>query len=158
MAMNPDLRLSPSFTLADLIRSATADKRGLDNAPPENLLPNLRRLAQGLETIQSLLGQPLEVSSGYRSPALNVAVGGTATSQHCRGLAADFVCPGYGPPLAIAQALAASTLDYDQAILEFGNWIHVSFTASPRKRLLTIYDSREGYLDGLVDRDGTRIA
>lgn len=157
MAIDPDLPLSASFALADLIRSETADQRGLDNTPPEDLLPNLRRLAEGLEAIQTLLGQPLAISSGYRCPELNVAVGGTPTSQHCQGLAADFVCPGFGPPLAIAQALAASGLDYDQAILEFGDWIHVSFTASPRKRLLTIYDSKQGYLDGLVDRDGTRI-
>lgn len=158
MAITPDLSLSPSYTLADLIRSETAQERRLDNTPPEDLLPNLRRLAAGLEAIQALLGQPLEISSAYRSPELNTAVGGTATSQHCQGLAADFVCPGFGPPLEIAQALAASALDYDQAILEFGNWIHVSFCASPRKRLLTIYDSKQGYLDGLVDRDGRRIA
>ena len=104
-----------------------------------------------------MLGAPLEISSGYRSPELNTAVGGTVASQHCQGLAADFVCPDFGEPMAIAQALAASDLDYDQAILEFGKWIHVSFTARPRKRLLTIYDSKEGYLDGLIDRDGTRI-
>ena len=157
MSIDPDLALSPGFALADLIRSETAQRRGLDNTPPADLLPNLQRLAQGLERIQSLLGAPLEVSSGYRSPELNTAVGGTATSQHCQGLAADFVCPGFGDPLAIAQALAASDIDYDQVILEFGKWIHVSFTARPRKRLLTIYDPNEGYLDGLVDRDGTRF-
>ena len=157
MSLDPDHALSPGFTLADLIRSETAQKRGIDNTPPAELLPNLQRLAEGLDRIQALLGAPLEISSGYRSPELNTAVGGTATSQHCQGLAADFVCPGFGEPMSIAQALAASDLDYDQAILEFGKWIHVSFTASPRKRLLTIYDSNEGYLDGLVDRDGTRI-
>ena len=158
MSIDPDHVLSPGFTVADLIRSETAQKRGIDNSPPADLLPNLRRLACGLDRIQSLLGAPLEISSGYRSPELSAAIGGTLTSQHCQGLAADFVCPGFGEPMAIAQALAASDLDYDQAILEFGKWIHVSFTASPRKRLLTIYDSNEGYLDGLVDRDGIRIA
>ncbi|HLU77914.1 MAG TPA: D-Ala-D-Ala carboxypeptidase family metallohydrolase [Burkholderiales bacterium] len=158
MLSNPSRRLSQYFTLAQLTRSETARQRGIDNTPPAALLSNLERLAAGLDAVQALLGHPLEISSAYRCPALNEAVGGTAHSQHCQGLAADFVCPGYGEPPAVAQAIATSALDFDQCILEFGRWVHLSFSPTPRRRLLSIYSSREGYLDGLIDAGGTRLA
>jgi hypothetical protein len=145
-------RLSRYYTLARLTHSDTARERGIDNTPPASLLPNLRRLARGLDRIRLLLGHPLDISSGYRSPALNAAVGGARNSQHSQGLAADFGCPGFGPPLAVARALRDSGIAFDTVIYEFEEWIHVSFTAAPRRRMLTIYDAKEGYLDGLVDR------
>ena len=80
-----------------------------------------------------------------------LAVGGARNSQHAQGFAADFTCPGFGPPLAIARAVRDSTIVFDTVILEFDEWIHVSFTATPRRRVLTIYDAKEGYLDGLLD-------
>jgi zinc D-Ala-D-Ala carboxypeptidase len=144
-------RLSRYYTLARLVHSDTARERDIDNAPPPALVPNLRRLARGLDRIRLLLGHPLDVSSGYRSPALNAAVGGALNSQHAQGLAADFTCPDFGPPLAIARALRDSAIAFDTMILEFDEWIHVSFTATPRRRVLTIYDAAEGYLDGLLD-------
>lgn len=151
-------KLSRHFTLAQLTRSDTARRRGIDNTPPEDLLPNLRRLAAGLDEVRDLLGHPLRITSGYRCPALNEAVGGTARSQHSQGQAADFICPGFGGPLQIAQAIAASSIDFDQCILEFDSWVHLSFSPTPRRRVLTIYSSAAGYLDGLVDSLGTRLA
>jgi zinc D-Ala-D-Ala carboxypeptidase len=148
-ARNP--RLSRYFTLARLVASDTARSRGIDNTPPDALLPNLRLLARGLDRVRLLLRQPLEISSGYRCPDLNAAVGGAPNSQHAQGLAVDFTCPGFGPPLAVARALRESEIAFDQCIYEFSEWIHLSFSAAPRRRVLTIYDSREGYLDGLVD-------
>lgn len=156
MLSNPR-KLSQHFTLAQLIHSDTARQRGIDNTPPAALLANLQRLAAGLDAVQTLLGHPLDISSAYRCPRLNEAVGGTAQSQHCQGLAADFVCPGFGEPLDVAQAIAASTVDFDQCILEFGRWVHLSFSPTPRRRLLSIYSGDEGYLDGLVDAGGTRL-
>jgi hypothetical protein len=144
-------RLSRYYTLVRLVHSDTARERGIDNVPPAELIPNLRLLARGLDRIRLLLGHPLDISSGYRSPALNAAVGGARNSQHSQGLAADFTCPGFGPPLAIARAVRNSTIAFDTVILEFDEWVHVSFTAAPRRRLLTIYDAKEGYLDGLLD-------
>jgi hypothetical protein len=144
-------RLSRYYTLARLTLSDTARERGIDNTPPPGLIPNLRLLARGLDRIRLLLGHPLDISSGYRSPMLNAAVGGARNSQHSQGFAADFTCPGFGPPLAIARAVRDSTLAFDTVILEFDEWIHVSFTATPRRRVLTIYDAKEGYLDGLLD-------
>jgi hypothetical protein len=146
-------RLSRYYTLARLVHSDTARERGIDNAPPPALIGNLRLLARGLDRIRRLLGYPLDISSGYRSPALNAAVGGAPNSQHAQGLAADFTCPGFGSPLAVARALRDSAVPFDTLIYEFEEWIHVSFTPTPRRRVLTIYDATEGYLDGLLDRD-----
>jgi hypothetical protein len=148
-ARNP--RLSRYFTLARLVASDTARSCGIDNMPPDALLPNLRLLARGLDRVRLLLGHPLEISSGYRCPELNAAVGGVPHSQHALGLAVDFTCPAFGPPLAIARAVRDSEIVFDQCIYEFSEWIHLSFSAAPRRRVLTIYDSSEGYLDGLVD-------
>lgn len=151
-------RLSRYHTLAELLHSDTAREHRIDNNPPPELRPNLERLAQGLDQVRELLGHPLEISSGYRSPELNAAVGGTGTSQHCQGLACDFVCPAFGAPLEIAQAIGASDIEFDQCILEYGRWVHLSFSSTPRRRTLTIYSSSEGYLEGLYDTDRTRIA
>lgn len=150
--------LSPNFTLAQLVRSETAASRGIDNAPPPEVMDNLMRLARGLEQVQSLLGHALDVSSAYRCPELNSIVGGSPTSQHVLGQAADFDCPGFGTPLEVASAIASSDIRYDQVILEFARWVHISFSAAPRTRVLTINDSAQGYLAGLWDREGRRLA
>jgi zinc D-Ala-D-Ala carboxypeptidase len=157
--MNTDAeRLSRHHTLTELIASETARERGIDNRPGLRELDNLRRLAAGLDAVRDLLGHPLDISSGYRSPALNAAVGGVAGSQHTQGLAADFTCASFGSPLAVAQAIAASDIAFDQCILEFGRWVHLSFAADPRGRVLTIASTREGYREGLWDSDGRRVA
>lgn len=145
-------RLSRFHTLAQLIHSDTARACGLDNEPPPALLGNLRRLAHGLDEVRTLLGHPLRITSGYRSPALNALVGGTPESQHTQGLAADFVCPAFGLPIDVARTISTSGIDFDQCILEFGKWVHLSFSDAPRRRTLTIHDSREGYLEGLIER------
>ncbi|MFN0300856.1 MAG: D-Ala-D-Ala carboxypeptidase family metallohydrolase [Burkholderiales bacterium] len=146
------------ITIESLCYSETAIARGIDNSPPSSLLPNLRRLASGLDSIQVVLGSAIEISSGYRCPELNRIVGGTPGSQHQQGLAADFVCTGFGEPIQVAIAIVNSTVDYDQIILEFGRWVHVSFSPAPRRRALTIYSSANGYLDGIVAAEGHRLA
>lgn len=152
------MQLTEHFSLALLIRSETAEREGIDNAPPAEAIDNLQRLAEGLEAVRALLGSPLEISSGYRCIELNRAVGGAATSQHVLGLAADFICPAFGPPLAIAAAIQCSSIIFDQCILEYGRWVHLSVSANPRGRVLTIYNSRDGYLAGLWDADGNKVA
>jgi zinc D-Ala-D-Ala carboxypeptidase len=152
------LRLSRYFTLSRLIHSDTALAQGIDNTPLPELLPNLRQLARGLDQVRRLLGYPLEISSGYRSPALNAAVGGVVNSQHTQGLAADFICPSFGSPLIVARAIRDSRIDFDQCILEFGEWVHLSFSTAPRRRVLTIYAAAEGYLEGLFDESRRLIA
>jgi len=152
------MQLSPHFSLSQLVYSETAEQNGIDNTPPPEIVENLKRLAAGLESVRSLLGAPLEISSGYRCPALNEAVGGSSASQHLQGLAVDFACPAFGTALEIAQAIRGSGLDFDQCILEYGRWVHLSFSDAPRRRLLTIYDENEGYLAGLWDEQGKQIA
>jgi len=154
----PAMQLSPNFSLEQLTYSETAEERGIDNTPPPEIIENLKQLAQGLEALQALLGAPLEISSGYRCAALNEAVGGSSTSQHMQGLAADIACAGFGPPLALARAIQQSGIGFDQCILEYGQWVHLSFSDARRQRLLTIYDDQEGYLAGLWDEDGNQVA
>lgn len=145
--------LSASFTLAQLIHSDTAVKRGLDNHPLPQHLPSLRRLAALLETIQALLRHPLQITSAYRNPELNRLVGGVPASRHALGLAADVVCPTFGTPLEVARAIASAGVEFDQLIHEYGRWVHVGLAGdqiTPRGQLLTICSSDGGYLDGLL--------
>jgi zinc D-Ala-D-Ala carboxypeptidase len=146
------------ITIESLCYSDTAIARGIDNSPPSSLLPNLRRLASGLDSIQIVLRSAIDISSGYRCPELNRIVGGTPGSQHQQGEAADFVCTAFGEPIQVATAIVNSSVDYDQIILEFARWVHVSFSASPRRRALTIYSVAEGYLEGVVTSAGHRLA
>ena len=152
------MRLSPNFSLSDLVYSETAEMSGIDNTPPPEIVENLKRLAAGLEAVRALLGAPLEISSGFRCAALNEAVGGSSTSQHVQGLAADFACPDFGSPLEIARAIRQSGIQFDQCILEYGRWVHLSFSDAPRGRMLTIYDENKGYIAGLWDAEGKQVA
>lgn len=144
----------PNFSLDVLCHSDTADKHNLRNACPEELLPNLLKLSKLLGDIERLFpGHRLVIHSGYRSPELNKLVGGTATSQHCQGLAADFSCPSFGSPREIAKRIAHSSLNYDQLILEFDRWVHVSTTkenTEPRNQVLSINSTATGYQTGIV--------
>lgn len=144
------MNLSPHFTLNELTHSQTAARRGIDNRPPESVLANMRNiLCPGLEQVRALLGKPILISSGYRSQRLNVAVGGSVTSQHMLGLAADFTCPGFGTPLEVAHAIKQSGIEFDQLLYEFDSWVHISFAKHPRLQVLTI-DTR-GTRPGLRD-------
>ena len=137
------MKLSEHFDLAEFTASQTADRRRLDNTPPQHVIANLLVLAAGLEQVRSLLGNhPLTITSGYRSPAVNAAVGSKPSSQHLLGQAADFICPRYGSPADIMAAIVGSNIKYDQAISEFasngGGWVHISFSGRGRKQALVI--------------------
>ena len=152
MTETPNPRLSPNFDLARLTASDTAREQGIPNQPGPEHLAHLRRLALALEEVQALLGAPLIITSAYRSPQLNAAVGGVPTSRHALGLAADLVCGAYGPPLTVARAIAGSAIAYDQVIHEYGRWVHLGLAPNgetPRRQLLTICSPAAGYLDGL---------
>lgn len=133
------MNLSPHFTLAEFVISETAARAGIDNDPPLEIVAALKRTAQGLEAVRVRLGgAPITVTSGYRCPALNAAIGGAKDSQHMRGEAADFICPRFGSPTEVATALRDSGIEYDQLIIEFGRWVHISFSAAPRRQALII--------------------
>jgi zinc D-Ala-D-Ala carboxypeptidase len=142
------MRLSENFSLEELTASETAARKGIDNTPSEEVINNLKRLAAALQEVRALLNhRAILISSGYRSPELNQAVGGSATSDHCKGLAADFICPSYGTPNDIVRAIAASDLSFKQVIREFDRWVHLSIPEEgqePRKQAL------------IIDREGTR--
>ncbi len=152
------MRLTRNFSLEQLIYSETAGRERIDNTPGPGIIKNLRRLAKGLEQVQALTEFPLEISSGYRSPELNLRVGGAKSSQHTLGQAADFTCVEFGPPVAIIKAIRDSDIEFDQCILEYARWGHISFCKTPRGKVLTIYDPNIGYLEGLWDQGGKQIA
>ena len=152
------MRLTRNFSLEQLIYSETAERERIDNTPGPDIINNLRLLAKGLEQVQALTEIPLEISSGYRCPELNQCIGGAKTSQHTQGQAADFTCAEFGSPVDIIKAIRDSDIEFDQCILEYARWVHISFSKTPRGKVLTIYDPKEGYLDGLCDKGGNQIA
>jgi len=135
------MKLSPNFNLQELTFSQIAARRGIDNTPPPKVKDNLERLAFFLEQVRKLFNKPLLISSGYRSREVNEAVGGSKTSQHCEGCAADFNVKGMSPN-AVVRAIVDANIPYDQVILEFDSWIHISIPtikgATPRKQALII--------------------
>ena len=125
--------MSPHFTLDELTFSQTAQRKRIDNTPNDEARDNLLTLASALEEVRSLLGAPMNISSGYRSPKLNAAVGGAKHSAHMRGLAADFIAPRFGSPAEIVAKIEASTINFDQCIVEFGRWVHFAVPPAGEK-------------------------
>lgn len=142
------MRLTEHFTMDELVHSQLADRLGLENIPPKDVAANLIELASELENVRSLLGHSILISSGYRSAKVNEALGGSATSAHMKGYAADFICPGFGSPFSVARAIAESDLKFDQLIREYG-WVHISFDPKMRRQLLTKNSAGESYQIGI---------
>lgn len=130
-------QLTPHFTLAELIRSDTADRLGDDNRPTAAHAKNLQALAEALERVRDLVGGPIRVTSGYRNPRVNAAVGGVANSDHAQGLAADIQRPGMHPR-DLARAIAASDIAFDQVIYEASrSVVHFGLGKRMRRQVLT---------------------
>ena len=142
------MNLSDHFTLAELTTTENRQFLEENSNPPPEIIESLKNTAKGLELVRSLLGHPVHINSGYRCPALNAAVGGQKTSQHLSGEAADMVCPGFGTPREIAEEIAACNIVFDQCILEFDRWVHVSFSGRNRRQVLTI--NKAGTHQGIV--------
>lgn len=139
------MNLTNNFTLEEFTTSQEATRKGLDNTPQKGILVNLINTAENMELVRNILnGNPINISSAYRSPAVNFAVGGSKFSQHMDGKAVDFTCPKFGNPETIVRAIKNSVLDYDQLILEFNSWVHISFSSANRRQTL------------VIDRNGTR--
>lgn len=140
------MNLSEHFTLEELTHT---EHRELENTPNETELANLKRLAEFLEKIKTVLGgKPIMVNSAFRSKAVNDAVGSKDTSQHRVGCAADLRVPSMTPD-EVVKAIIASGIGYDQVIREFDRWTHISIPNklfdSPRKQAL------------IIDKQGTRV-
>ena len=130
------MNLSNSFTLEALTFSETAIRKDLDNTPNDEQISNLTELAQALERVVYLLGYPIHISSAFRSPKVNAAVGGSPTSAHMEGYAADFTCQAFGSPLEVCKAISESDIGFDQIIQE-GTWVHFSVDPRMRREILT---------------------
>lgn len=150
-------QITEHFTLSEVTFSETATRLGIDNSLPPKLMPNVQATAQMMELIrQHLGGVPVRVSSWYRCVSLNRRLGSSDSSDHTLGFAVDFRADGFGPPLRVAHALAASvdSLGIGQLIAEFassgGGWVHVS-AKRPKvgaNRILTI--DQRGVMLGIV--------
>lgn len=148
------MKLSPHFSLDEFTRSATATSRRIDNRPNVAQVAALRLLcAKVLEPMRAHFGRPVRITSGFRSPALCLAVGSKVTSQHAKGEAADFEIPGIDN-LTVAKYVR-DRLPFDQLILENhvigdpnSGWIHASYRDG-RLRKETLRYARGTYFKGL---------
>lgn len=154
------MKLSENFTMAEFTKSQTATRMGIDNAPEgEHLDAALALFENVVQKVRDNFGTTV-INSGYRSPALNEAVGGSSKSQHCKGEAADIECPGT-PNAELAQWIV-DNLEFDQVILEFytpgipdSGWVHVSYKADGenRKSILTAMkeNGKTVYKQGIIE-------
>ena len=140
------MQISKHLSLAEVSRSETAKRRGINNTPSGAHLENFKKLAENIfEPIREHFGVPIHISSGYRSKELNSAIGGSSTSQHCQGEAIDIDMDGSkgGVTNKMVFDFIKDNLVFDQMIWEFGtdknpDWVHVSYesTGKQRKQIL----------------------
>ncbi|USX36552.1 D-Ala-D-Ala carboxypeptidase family metallohydrolase [Pseudomonas putida] len=139
--------ITPHFTLDEMTVSQLAARDGFDNAPPLEARANLQLLCGALEQVRALFDAPI-ISSGYRSERVNRLIGGASDSQHVQGLAADFTVIEVSPRETVRR-ISESAVPFDQLILEFDKWVHLSVTrGTPRRQVLTVRKG-SGYLAGL---------
>jgi hypothetical protein len=152
--------LTNNFSLHEMIKSEIAIRRDMDNTPhSDEVVQNLTTLCeQVLQPLRDVYNVGIKVNSGYRSPDVNAAVGGSRTSDHCKGQAADIEIPGVANA-DLAQYIA-DNFDYTQLILEFytqgipdSGWVHVSYDSNNlKKQVMTAVkqNGRTVYLSGIV--------
>jgi len=145
-------KLSEHFTLQELTVSEWASRNDVDNTPPDMLMSTMVELANKLEEVRTVLGNKIHVNSGYRSPKVNKAIGGTSTSDHQYAQAADIICPEFGNPEQICYAIMESGIKFDQLILEYptpegGGWAHIGIGKKMRQQVMT--KNKHGYFTGI---------
>ena len=134
------MKLSEHLELAEVIRSESAKRRGISNMPTDEHIKNLKLIAENVfEPIRANFRQPIRISSGYRSQALNAAIGGAMRSQHSTGEALDIDMEGTALSNKEIFIFIKDKLNFDQLIWEFGNknepdWVHVSYKANGQQR------------------------
>ena len=158
--MPETIRVSKNFALSEMVKSATAERLNVDNSPSTIHLVNLTHLAiHILQPVRDQFGV-ITINSGYRSPALNAKVGGSKTSQHCNGQAADF--ESFSTPNPDLAKWIANNLEFDQLILEFydgvnpnSGWVHCSYNLmGNRKKIMTALKTggKVVYKNGFVSK------
>jgi hypothetical protein len=141
------MKLSQHLDLSEVTRSESAKRNGISNMPTAEHIENFKLLAEKIfEPIREHFGVPIHISSGYRSKELNAKIGGSATSQHCKGQAIDIDMDGSTNGVSNADVFnyIKDHLPFDQLIWEFGNdnnpdWVHVSYHAKQRGQILKAY-------------------
>lgn len=152
-------QLTRNFSLAELTKSETALRFDMENTPGAAEIANLTELAgKVLQPIRDHFGKGVKVNSGFRHPEVNAKVGGSKTSDHCKGQAADIEIPGV-PNAELAEWIK-DNLEFRQLILEFytpgipdSGWVHVSYVAGDNKKQVMTATKQNGktvYLPGLV--------
>ena len=153
------MKLTANFTLAEMTKSDTALRLNLENEPDEQQLAALKTLCEKvLQPVRDHYGMGVKVNSGFRHPLVNAKVGGSTTSDHCKGFAADIEIPGIANA-DLAQWIA-DNLEFRQLILEFytpgvpdSGWVHVSYNPADNKKQVLTATKQNGktvYLPGLV--------
>jgi len=134
------MKISKHITYAEAIHSNTAKRKGIDNTPNEAQVTSMKLLAEKIfEPLREWVDGPIKVNSFFRSVPLNEAIGGAASSQHCKGQAID-IDDVYGKKTnADMYHWIQMNLDFDQMIWEFGtdmqpNWIHISYVSKEDNR------------------------
>jgi zinc D-Ala-D-Ala carboxypeptidase len=138
------MQLSKNLALAEVTRSEMAKRKGINNMPSKEHIENFKLLAEKVfEPIREHFKVPIHISSGYRSKALNTAIKGSLSSQHCSGEAIDIDMDGTSITNAQVFNYIKDNLNFDQLIWEFGtdknpDWVHVSYesTGKQRKQIL----------------------
>ena len=132
--------ISKHLSYKEGIRSNTATRLGIENKPNEEQLKNMKLLAEKVfEPLRKEVGGPIKVNSFFRSPDLNKAIGGSKTSQHCKGQAIDIDDTFGVKSNAQMYYFIKAELDFDQMIWEFGtdgnpDWVHVSYVSTEKNR------------------------
>lgn len=139
------MQLTKNFSLIELTSSETAVRKGIDNTPNQEVVTNLKELCENvMQPLRDWYGKPINITSGYRSPKLNKAIGGSSTSDHCYGCAIDFTLPKEDYEKVFNWI--RTNCEFDQIINEFDfQWIHVSFRLGyNRKQVLKAYKNAIG--------------
>lgn len=144
------MQLSKNLSLAEVIRSETAKRKGISNMPTEAHIENFKKLAEKVfQPIRDHFGVPIHISSGYRSEALNKAIKGSSSSQHCSGEAIDIDMDGTAIKNAEIFNFIKDNLEFDQLIWEFGtdtnpDWVHVSYESTGKQRKMILKAVKKG--------------
>ena len=129
------MKLSAHFSLDEFTISSKALSMGVKNDPTPQHLENLKHLAASMEAVRALFGKPIEITSAYRNPQVNAAVGGVPNSAHALGHAADFHIDGISD-LDVAKRVRDSGLKFDQLIYEKSRCVHISFDPRLRRQVM----------------------
>ena len=141
------MKLSDNFSLIEFTKSQTAERRGIENKPNEKQLANMKTIAEKVfQPLREWVCGPVKINSFFRSPELNTAIGGSKTSQHCKGQAIDIDDVFGHKTNAEMFKWIKGNLNFDQMIWEFGtdtnpNWVHISYVSDEdnRNRCLKAY-------------------